>query len=405
MLKMEQVMDIKELHQAGHSVRAISALTGHSRNTVKKVLAGEQSPVRKARSASSKLEPYRAYVTERYEQYGLSAVRLIEEIRPMGYAGSVDTLRRFMRTLRGETARLRKLTVRFETPPGKQAQADWTYCGKHLLPDGRRLAIYAFVMVLSFSRQMFVHFTTSMRMPELIRCHQLAFEYFGGWTQTILYDNMKQVRVSPGKWNEQFLDFANHHGFALRTHRPYRPRTKGKVERIVDYAKDNFLLGRSFEGLDDLNAQGLHWLNQTANVRVHGTTGQRPCDLLGHELLVPLSSVPVYNYIDPVNRTVSYESMIRFQGSRYSVPPAFAGKSVVVTAEAGRIFVRAEDLVIAEHPKAVRAGQCIVDKEHLAELWKITEQQTRVPERDKWHLSFTQSVQRMPLDVFEAVAS
>ena len=131
MLKVEQRMDIKELHQAGHSARAISELTGHSRNTVKKVLRGEHATERRSRSTSSKLDPFKQYVTE---QYGLSAVRLLEETGPMGYEGSVDTLRRYLRTLKVETHRKRKLTVRFETVPGKQAQADWGYCGKHELP-------------------------------------------------------------------------------------------------------------------------------------------------------------------------------------------------------------------------------------------------------------------------------
>ena len=323
----------------------------------------------------------------------------------MGYEGSIDTLRRYLRTLKTETTRQQKLTVRFETPPGQQGQADWAYCGKHGLPDGRRLAVYVFVMVLGFSRQMFVHFTTSMRMPELIRCHQLAFSYFGGWPQTMLYDNMKQVKISSSKWNEIFLDFANHYGFTPKTHRPYRARTKGKVERLVEYTKDNFLCGRQFEGIEDLNAQALHWLDHTANVRIHGTTGQRPCELFEQETLIPLSSVPAYNYIDPVQRIVSWESMVRFEGSRYSVPPAFAGQSVAVTSTGGQIIVRSDDVVIAEHPKAVRPGQSVVDKEHLTELWKITAEQTRLPERGNWHLSFTQTVQQAPLSVFEEVTS
>lgn len=405
MLKVEHVMDIQELRASGHSVRAISRLTGHSRNTVKRILQGERAPERKGREASSKLDAFKEYVRRRYEECGLSAIRLYEEIRPMGYAGSVDTLRRHLRTLKGETLRKRKLTVRFETPPGKQAQADWAYCGKHAGADGKLVSVYAFVMVLSFSRQLFICFTTSMRMPELLRCHQLAFEFFGGWTQTILYDNMKQVRIARHRWNEQFLDFAGHYGFTPKTHQPYRPRTKGKVERAVDYVRDSFLLGRSFDGLDDLNARALHWLGTTANVRVHGTTGERPCDLFEKETLVPLASAPVYNYIDPVKRTVSWEAIVRFEGSHYSVPPSFAGKSVVVTAVGGQIVVRADDVVIAEHPKAARAGQSIVHKEHIAELWKITEEQTRLPERTKWHMRFSQSVQQAPLSAFEAVAS
>jgi hypothetical protein len=113
----------------------------------------------------------------------------------------------------------------------------------------------------------------------LLACHQQAFTYLGGWPQEVLYDNMKQVKLGPGRWNEAFVDFARHFGFTPKTCQPYRPRTKGKVERMVEYVKDNFLLGRTFTDLDDLNGQGRIWLDQTANVRVHATTGQRPVDL------------------------------------------------------------------------------------------------------------------------------
>ncbi|MEX0887310.1 MAG: IS21 family transposase [Phycisphaeraceae bacterium] len=287
MIKVDQLMEINDLHRQGHSIRDIARITGHSRNTVRKVLRGEHDLKFHTPDRTTKLDPYKDYLNQRYEQHRLSAVRLIEEIRPMGYTGSIATLRRYLRTLRGQQHRQSRLTVRFETPPGKQAQADWAYCGKFPAPgsDGqtRMIGVYLFIMVLSYSRQMFIRFTTSMKMPQLIDCHQQAFAYFGGMPASVLYDNMKQVRIAPGKLNEQLVDFANHYGFTPRTHRAYRPRTKGKVERPVNYVKGNFLAGREFDGLDELNVRGLHWLEHTANVRIHGTTKQRPIDLFEQE--------------------------------------------------------------------------------------------------------------------------
>ena len=403
MLKVDQAMDILDLHRQGHSIRTIVQLTGCSRNTVRKVLRG-QHPLRPpSPRRASKLEPYHDYLTKRFQEYGLSAVRLLEEIRPMGFTGSIATLRRFLTTLRGETRRREKLTVRFETPPGHQAQADWAYCGRFTTTDGKPLAIYAFVMVLSYSRQLFVRFTTNMRLKELLTCHQEAFQCFGGWTKTILYDNMKQVKLGPGKWNDAFLDFAKHYGFTPKTHRAYRPRTKGKVERMVDYVKDNFLAGRVFHGLDDLNVQARRWLDETANVRVHGTTGQRPVDLFAQEQLTSVTSVAPYRGIEPVQRTVSWESLVQFQGSRYSVPPAYAGQLVEVAADGGQILVRTGDTIIAEHRQAAQPGQCVVEKEHLAELWKLTAERTPVPHEPRWQLDLTPSVQQMPLALFEEV--
>lgn len=398
-------MDVKSLAGEGVSMREIARRTGLSRNTVRKVLRGEHPMRMKPVERSSKLDPYKPRVRERYEAYGLSAVRLIEEIRPLGYEGGIVTLRRYLKTLKAPAERMRKLTVRFETAPGKQAQVDWSECGRFEL-GGKKLTIYAFLMVLGFSRAMYVRFTTSMRMAELIACHQAAFAYLGGWPIEILYDNMKQVRVGPGKLNEAFMDFAAHHGFAVKTCRAYRPRTKGKVERPVDYLKDNFLAGRSFAGIDDLNAQVRHWLDHTANVRIHGTTGVRPNERLLEETLTPVCAVAPYRFTQPVTRVVSREAMVCFQGSRYSAPPALAGQNVRVSAEGGRLRIVAGEEIVAEHAQALKPGQCVVARAHLAELWKLTEREIAAPReemRQRWHLLSAESVERVPLKTFETV--
>ena len=412
MLNRLQLMDIQELHQEGNSIRAIARETGHSRNTVRRVLRGEHAlqqskPVQRKASAS-KLDDYKDYVKRRFEESQLSAVRLLEEIEPMGYTGSLATLRRYLQTLKPALKRQQKLTTRFETPPGKQAQVDWAYCGRFPGADGKTVPVYAFVMVLGFSRMLFVRFTTSMKMPHLLACHQRAFEALGGWTEQVLYDNMKQVKISRSEWNEELLDFCGHYGITPKTHQPYRPRTKGKVERAVDYVKDNFLAGRSFNGLDELNAQASHWLEHTANVRLHGTTGKQPIELFEQEktALTPISAMPVYPLTRPVTRKVDYESMIRFDRSRYSVPPQYAGQTVSVQAQAGQIQVQLGDTIIAEHAQAVRPGQCITDKEHLAELWKLTQAQTPLPEKHpRWQIDFEGEVQQASLAQFEEVAS
>lgn len=412
MLNRLELMDIEGLHREGNSIRQISRETGHSRNTVRKVLRNEHTLQRRKRTerqaVASKLDDYKVYVKERYEQYQLSAVRLMDEIVPMGYPGSVATLRRYLQTLRPAVLREQKLTVRFETAPGKQAQVDWAYCGRFPAPNGATVPVYAFVMVLRFSRMLFVRFTTSMKMPHLLECHQRGFEAFGGWTEQILYDNMKQVKISRTEWNEQLLDFCGHYGITPKTHRPYRPRTKGKVERAVDYVKDNFLAGRHFDGIDDLNAQVMHWLQNTANVREHGTTKQKPLELFEKEKagLTAISAMPAYQLVEPVTRKVDYESMIRFDRSRYSVPPQYAGQNVSVHAHAEQIQIQRGDTIIAEHHQAVRPGQCITDKEHLAELWKLTQAQTPLPQNHpRWQVDFEEHVQQASLAQFEEVAS
>lgn len=405
MINRGQYMDVKALHAEGVSIKNIARMTGLSRNTVRRVLRGEHPLKLRAGARESKLDAFKPYVRDRFEQYGLSAVRLHAEIAAMGYAGSAQTVRRYLAELRGPARRQASTTLRYETPPGKQAQADWSECGRFEWHD-RRITVYAFVMVLSYSRMRFVHFTTSMRMAELIAAHQAAFDYFGGWPREILYDNMKQVRLGPGRLNEAFADFADHHGFTIKTHRPYRPRTKGKVERSVGYVKDNFLAGRSFDSLGDMNVRVRHWLESEANASIHGTTGKVPKDLLPQERLTPVNACPAYRLAQPVRRTVSREAMVHFKGSRYSVPPDYAGQTVAVHAHGGLLVVRAGETVIAEHREALKAGQAIVAREHLAELWRLTAEQTALPTTPagpRWHLQFATQVEQVPLNRFEEV--
>lgn len=396
-------MDIRVLHKEGHSIKAIARQTGRSRNTVRRVLRQGVPKAFAKPQRASRLDAFKTYVRQRWEECGLSAVRLVEEIRPMGYTGSVVTLRRYVQTLKPERERLRKLTVRYETPPGKQAQVDWAYAGRFPDPSGHIFPVYIFLMVLGFSRMLYVEFTSSMKLPALLQCHLNAFTFFSGWPLEILYDNMKQIRLSPSELNPLFLDFAHHYGIATKTHRIRRPRTKGKVERMVDYVKDNFLNGRSFTDLADLNTQARHWLDYTANVRIHATTQRRPVDLWPQEKLTPCSTLAPYQICPQVSRRAGFDSFVRFDKSRYSVPPEYAGQTVCVGRQEQKIIIRSQDLIVAEHVPALKPGSTVADPAHLASLWKLSLQKTQVPP-PRWQLTLQQDVARTPLTVYQEVA-
>lgn len=367
MLRLEEWMDIKDLYRQGHSIREIARVTGRCRKTVRLVLRQKAPSPYKQPPRASKLDPFKPYLAQRYEACSLSGVRLTQEIQAMGFDGSVDIVQRYLRTLAADRRTQQRATVRFETPPGQQAQVDWAHCGK--LGDQ---SVYAFLMVLGFSRMLYVEFTLSMDLPTLLQCHKNAFAYLGGWTQTLLYDNMKQVKLGPDQFHPLFLDFAHYYGFTPKTHRIRRPRTKGKVERMVDYLKESFLKGRSFADLADMNAQGRHWLDNTANVRLHATTGQRPVDLWHQEGLTALASLPEYPLHAIAARKVDAEGFVRLGGSRYSVPPAHVGQTVTLLHLGQKVLVRAGDLVVAEHACAPKPGSCMADPAHLAELWKLS---------------------------------
>lgn len=404
-------MDVQVLARQGFSQRAIARQTGHGRNTIKRLLqeAGTEAAQRRYRPRASKLDPYKAYVHDRYTTTGLSAVRLYAEIGEQGYCGGLDTLRRYIRTLTPLETTYRKATIRYETAPGEQAQVDWAYCGRMSDGQGRMVPVYAFLLVLGFSRLLHVSLTTDMRVETLIHCHEEAFAAIGGSPKTILYDNMKQVRLTALTLNPLFVDFASHYEFVPKTHRVRRPRTKGKVERMVDYLKENFLRGRSFADLDEARAQLTHWLAHTANVRVHATTQQRPVDLWAVERphLAPVAQRPAYRLATHAVRKVSSECWVHFEGSRYSVPPSQVGRSVLVEVQVDQrqVLIRADQVIIAAHPLALTRGSTLSDPAHLAALWEVTLAHATPPPPLGWDTSVTQSVEIRPLSVYEALVS
>jgi transposase len=402
MLTEEDWMEVKDLRRNGLSIREIARTTGLSRNSVRAILRERVHQAFQSPHRGSKLDPFKGFIDNRLKGCPLSAVRILEEIEPMGYSGSLDTVQRYIRGLRSSESALQLATVRFETPPGAQGQIDWAHCGRL---DDSRLA-YAFVMVLGFSRMLYVEFTASMDTATLLECHKRAFAYFGGWPRTLLYDNMKQVRLSAGELNPLLCDFANHYGFAVKTHRPYRPRTKGKVERMVSYVKESFVLGRAFSDLADINAQVRHWLDYTANVRIHATTGRRPADLLSKEGLACITSVAAYPVGVYASRLVDAEGFVHYAGSRYSVTPEHVGKMLCLAHVGGKVVLRAasDGLVVAEHGEATRRGSCIADPGHVAQFWRLT---TRTaPERQiDWQQAHSERVETRPLSVYEKEAA
>ena len=397
MIEPEMWMEIKDLYSQGLSKREIARRTGKSRNTVNRMLEQRApQPFRKPPRVSL-LDPYKPYLTARWTEYGLTSTRLLEEIRSQGYSGCLNLVQRHLKTLRDHFKARATATVRFETPPGHQAQADWAHVGE---VEGAK--VYAFVLVLSFSRMLYVEFTRSMDIPTLIECHQNAFLSLGGAPQSMLYDNMAQVRLPSGELNPFFADFAAHYGFTIRTHRVRRPRTKGKVERMVGYVETDFLNGRAFAGLEDLRAQAELW-QQKANRRHHSTTAERPCDLLAKENLTPIDPARPYVLARRFARTVDVEGFVHLERTRYSVPPAYVGKPVSLITTKRELRIQAGELIIAVHALG-KPGECIASKEHIAAMWKQT--LAAGGTRPAPHADFTpsQSVATRPLSHYEEAA-
>ncbi len=308
MLTKEQAMEIQILHKQGHSIRSIAQLTGHSRNTVRKILRqGYSAYASTPRRRTTLIDPYLDYINQRLTQLpDIPATVLCREIRQLGYQGSERTVRRHLQRLR---TRPRKVEPdnRFETEPGQQMQVDWAVFsrGKHPLS--------AFVATLGWSRYTYVEFVRSERFDTLSACHHNAFVYFGGVSREVLYDNMKTViieRNAYGQGRHRFHDglwqLAGHYGFTPRVCQPYRARTKGKVEQFIQYLRGNFfrpiisLEPELSKDLRALNTQVMIWLRDVANVRHHDTTGETPVQRWHKEkaFLQPLPPPPVWHVPD-----------------------------------------------------------------------------------------------------------
>ncbi len=295
MITKEELMKIQILHQQGMSQRAIARELGISRNTVKRYLRlGVDTPkyaTRKKRT--SMLEPYKSFLHSRIAQakpVHLSGVVLFREIQELGYTGSLSLLRHYLHRYRGIKAPAP--IVRFETKAGKQMQVDWGQM------RGGKEPLHAFIAVLGYSRAMFVVFTDNMRYDTLEHCHRLTFDYFQGIPQEVWYDNMKTVVIERDAYGEgrhklhqPFYQFAKSMGFLPKLCHNYRPQTKGKVERMVRYVRDNFYrplstklaaLGQRID-LRTANDEVCLWLETIAHQRIHDTTKQKPADRLAEE--------------------------------------------------------------------------------------------------------------------------
>jgi transposase len=223
-----------------------------------------------------KLAPYKAIIEARLAAYpDLSAQRLFAEVRAAGYPGGITRVCDFVAQVRPQPPT--DPVVRFETPPGHQGQVDFA---EFRFPWGKRFAL---LVVLGYSRLLWVRFYPRQTMATLMAGLEEAFAYFGGVPQELLFDQLKAVidddrRPDGGTLleNPEFLRFAAHWTFRIRACRPYRARTKGKVERPVGYLRTNFVYGRTFLGDGDLDAQCRTWLDTVANQRVHGTTREIP---------------------------------------------------------------------------------------------------------------------------------
>jgi transposase len=326
-------------------------------------------PYRRAERADTRLATHADFLRERAPQVRYSARILFQELcQRHGYAGSYETVKLFVRPLRAEEAVAEVTQRRFETPPGAQSQIDWGQARVYFRT--RPVELHIFVLTLGFSRRGFYRACPDERLAQFLDAHESAFEHFGGHTREHLYDRPRTVCAGSegGKvvWNASFKAFAEYWGFEPRVCRPYRAQTKGKVESGVKYFRRNFLPGRTFVDHDDFQDQLGAWTTTIADVRVHGTTHERPIDRFARErdALVPVASRPRFGLEAPRSRIVAEDYLVALDTNRYSVPFQLIGRVVEVLYRDDEIRILHRGELVARHRVLTGKHQVRIDPAH-----------------------------------------
>jgi transposase len=408
-VKLGELMMILELHRQGLKVSAIARQLGVDRKTVRKYIArGLEPPEYGPRPVQQKsTDPFLPYLRDRLAAFpGLTAVRLCRELRERGYVGGYTAVKRAVREIR-PTA-VTPFEVRFETLPGEQGQVDLARFEVEFTDEpGVTRIVWLFSMVLGYSRLIWARFVVHQDLQSVLRCHIAALEAIGGAPREILYDRMKTAVIGEDPdglviYNRALLDLARHYGFQPRACRPYRPKTKGKVERPFRYIREDFFLGASFRNLDDLNAQLRHWLDTVANPRLHATTERIVNEAFAEERpsLKPLPLAP-YRTVLKLERRLSHEGMVSVSGNLYSVPETTRRRVLDVHVFADQIQIFEDGVVVATHVPLEGRNQKRLDPAHRKVL---PARKRRRAEAEHPIRRTGDQVARRSLDFYDAVA-
>jgi transposase len=379
MIPREVRAEIRRLYEVeGLKVNTIARLVGIHHSTVTAVIegAGMSAELAPKKRRPSILDPYMPLITETLTKYPtLPASQLYEMLRRRGYPGGPDHVRHRIAELGLRPRRHAEAFLLLRTLPGEQAQVDWACFGSREVEGGAR-RLLAFVMVLSYSRRIFLRFFYDARMVSFLTGHVAAFSFFEGVPRCLLYDNLKSAvlerRADAIRFHPSLLEMASHYGFEPRPVAPCRGNEKGRVERAIRYIRTSFFPLRAGHDLDRLNREADEWCRQTASRRPwpqdrRRTVEQAYHEERGHLLKLPGEPFPCHERVEV---SVQKSPYIRFDGNRYSVPHTRVDRRLTVLAglTAVRIFDGVEE--IASHPRSWGKNQVIENEEHISKLWQ-----------------------------------
>ncbi len=372
MLREDVVREILARLERGEGIKRIARELGVDRKTVKAWRRRGQWRPRPAGERARALDGYTAFLDGRGPEVAWNGQVLHRELQGLGFTGGYLQVQRYIQPLRVARRWAALATVRFETAPGEQAQVDFGQLRVWI--GDTETTVHLFVFALGYSRRLWTRAYPHERLDVVLDGHERAFQYFGGVPLTCLYDNPRtQVtgrREGRVLWHPVFEDFARAYGFTPRACQPYRAQTKGKVESGVKYVKRNALAGRRFASWEALNAWLDEWSATVADLRVHGTTHERPRDRFARETLTPLGARRPYGYERVRVRQVPADALIAIAAGRYSVPVQYVGTTVTVHETATHYAIYAGADCIARHAKGGR-HTVVMDPAHYAGLLRL----------------------------------
>jgi len=322
--------------------------------TVAKWLAKDRFSSRKKTPRASKPDPFKNDIVRMLDDHPYTATQIFQRIREQGFDGGYSIVKEYVRKVRPSKV---KAFLKLAFAPGECAQVDWgSYGAVNVGSTRRRLSF--FVMVLCYSRMIYVEFTVSQTMEHFLGCHLNAFDFFGAVPQKIMVDNLKSAVLKRiiGQapiFNPKYLDFANYCGFTIAACNVGKGNEKGRVENGVGYVKKNLLRGLDIPDFSAINPAARNWLDTIANVRIHGETRKKPFELSEKERSC-LNPLPInrFDIATVTQARASRQFRITLDTNRYSVPAEYAGAGVTLKTYPDRLCVYCQNKLIARHVRS-----------------------------------------------------
>jgi transposase len=371
MIDYELYCKIQDYHQNRHlSVMQIARELHMDDRTIARWLAKDKFRPRQVAPQPGKLDPFKGMIVRWLASHPYTAAQVFLRLGQSGYSGGITIVKDYVRQIRPPRTPA-FLTLSFA--PGEAAQVDWGQFGSICVGNTRRRLSF-FVMVLCHSRMLYVEFTVSETMEHFLACHANAFAYFGGVPAKVMVDNLRSavlqriVGQAP-VFNPRYKDFADHFGFTIAPCGVGQPHEKGRVENAVGYVKKNLLAGNELTDFSLVNPSARQWLDEVANVRIHGSTRRKPVELFQTEkpCLKPLPDQPYdVGVIRPARATRQFR--VTVDTNAYSVPAEYAGAALTLKLYPDHLCLYHQDKLIARHVRCYDRHRDIENPDHPREL-------------------------------------